>query len=757
MARRPGPTCVPDNAAFSLLKLGFNDRSRTMPPPMFRLLSVLLLLLPIATVSAEQRFEGELADAKGRFSIELPAGWQPGDRLIIFNRGLTMQQPAQLAFPRTAPNVQAREYWLEQGYGLAAGSYSSRGWALLDIEREQRALLAEFRRRAGEPGEILIVGGSLGGLVSLRTAEAFFAEGVEVAGVYSLCPALAGARTWDAALDIRLLFDAVCPDDRLPSGSQHLRWVIDYAMIPDSINDPEQIDEIIAQIAMGEIAVKIARCTGLFLPSWWLPSPGQLARRARLKELIGIETDHFLRTNLAYAIYVAADLIQAPEKLAGHNPLDNTEVDYGDADINARILRVERDPLAAVKLRAQSDPTGRIGNARVLALHTERDELLVPEHLQVLQQLDLPERQLAMALVGEEAPAHCKFSPAEFRAGFDGLRRWIDHDEKPDPARLDALCAQARGDLGQDQRCAFQSTEAIGDLDARIRPRGLELEPVTRHHSGAWFDPDYDGEGAIIEILDGGQHAVVSWYSYPASSEAGEQTWIIGLGRISEDGIHVGEARQYHGARFGQHAFDPDDVEERIWGEFTFWFDGCGSGEEHPGGLGVGRLRFAGPPEYGSGERRLLQLTGNVATPQLCPGAPPASQPHPQSRYSGSWFRGPEAPGEGLQLQVGGDGRAIAIWYSYDPQGRPAWMIGSAMLAADTDSWVIPLQRPRGTRFGNAFDPAQVQRPDWGELRITFTGCDTAQLRWTSSEPGWSDGEIALARLTRPAGLPACG
>jgi hypothetical protein len=721
--------------------------------PLLRCSIVLCALLLASAGHAQQRFEGSLPDASGRYSIELPAGWQPGGRMIIFNRGLTMQQPEQLGFPRVAPSTAAAQYWLSQGYALAAGSYASRGWALFGIERDQRALLAEFRRVAGDPGEILLVGGSLGGLVSMRTAESFHADGVDVAGVYALCPALAGARTWDAALDTRLLFDAVCPDDRLPRGSDHLPWVIDYSAIPDNINDPENIGDVINQVGMLEVANRIRRCTGLFQPSWLPASPEQMARRTQLKALMGIDSDSFLRTNLAYSIYVLADLVQAPEKLAGRNPFDNRFVDYGDPLINERILRVERDPLAAVELRAASNLGGAVGGARVLGVHTQRDELVVPEQLQVLQEL-LPAQQLALAVVAEDEPAHCSFSNAEFRAGFDGLRHWIDTGERPDATALRSRCEAVR-EAGE--RCGFEPTLAIGDLDARIRPRNLDLHAVSGFESGAWYDPEFAGEGAIIEMLAGGTHAVVAWYSYPAAGEAGEQTWIIGLGRVMADGIHVAEARQYQGARFGQDAFDSNDVQGRIWGQFTLWFDGCGGGQlAHPEGLGVGRLRYDGPAGYGSGERRLFQLTGNVSTPQFCAGSPPATTPHPQSRYSGSWYRGPEQAGEGLQLQVGGDGTAVAIWYTFDPQGRPAWLLGTAAVAVDADEWVIPLLRPRGTRWGTGFNPGDVQQLPWGELRIQFTGCDSAILRWTSSEAGWSNGQIALQRLTRPADLPAC-
>ncbi len=711
----------------------------------------LILLLPIAAnVAAQQRHEGRLADATGLYRIEVPSGWQAGGRLIIYNHGLTMQQPEQVGFPSTAPSSEARAYWLAEGYGLAAGSYSTRNWALFDIEREQRALLAEFRRIAGAPGEILLVGGSLGGLVSMRTAESFHADGVDVAGVYALCPPLAGARSWDTALDTRLLFDAVCPSP-LPTGSAHLPWVVDYDDIPSSINDIENIDDAEVVASILPAADRIRRCTGLFQPPI-LDTPDQLARRAQLKALLGVTSDDFLLTNLAYALYPMADLIQAPEKLDRANPFDNRFVDYGDAQLNAAILRVERDPVAAVKLCAQSDLSGRIGSARVLAIHTQRDELVIPEHLHVLEQIGIPDAQRATALVGEDAPAHCAFSGAEFLAGFESLRRWIDEDRKPTPASLRDVCEASGAQLGADQRCGFDPQLEIGSLDAKIRPRNLAMHQVSAYESGAWFDPATSGEGAIIEVLDGGTQAVVAWYSYPAPGEDGEQMWIIGVGKLTADGIHVPEARRYRGARFGA-AFNPADVESSHWGELTFWSAGTSCVNGVPSGQA--QLRYVGPDAFGRGERALQQLTLVGAR---CPATAqqPAPAAHPQSRFSGSWYRGPQAPGEGLQLQVDGSGNAVLIWYTFDPAGDAAWMVGTATAPAEGEPWRFAMQRPRGTEFGPGFDPARVVRHPWGEVLLRFEGCDRASLSWTSSEAGWVAGSVPLQRLTTPAGMAPC-
>src|SRR5690606_36339244 len=109
-----------------------------------------------------------------------------------------------------APSDELRDYFLQRGFALAAGSYSQRGWAVFNLRQDQRALLDVFEAEAGEPGAIFLLGGSLGGLVSLKTAEFWAEDGEPVAGTLALCPPLAGARTWDGAADLKLAYDSIC-------------------------------------------------------------------------------------------------------------------------------------------------------------------------------------------------------------------------------------------------------------------------------------------------------------------------------------------------------------------------------------------------------------------------------------------------------------------------------------------------------------------------------------------------------------------
>jgi hypothetical protein len=561
--------------------------------------------------------------------------------------------------------------------------------------------------------------------------------------VLAACPLRGGARTWDQAVDVRLLFDAVCSEHPLPASSDPaLPWILDAASIPADIDDIDDPDSL---LQLASAANRVRQCTGLFQPDL-LDSSAQRARLAQLKALLGVSSDDFLKTQLGYALFPLSDLVRDPAKLDGHSAFDNRNVLYGDPDIDARVLRVQRDPLAAVRLAASSNPRGGWGDARVLVLHTDRDELVFPEHVDTLRRLVRDAARPAVsAFVREAAPGHCQFTEAELNSGLSALQAWIDGADAPSARDLDATC-EATADSAA---CRFDPDYAVASLDTRIRPRGLQLDLGNPHHTGAWFDPAFDGEGWVVEVLENGIDAAVTWYTYPDSEQAGEQRWIAGVGRIAEDGIHVAEAFETRGAVFAD--FDPAAVEYLPWGEFTLAFDGCAAAST----LGQGSLRYRSRSGQ-RGERRLLQIASHAVVPQHCSVADPAPGAHPDSRYSGSWYRGPEAPGEGLQLLVDAQGHGTLVWYTFDLQGNPAWLLGPPRAAEAAGRWRFQMLRPRGTRFGADFDPAQVDPADWGEVELRFTGCDDAELRWTPSEPGWSPGNAALVRLTRPAGGASC-
>ncbi len=649
------------------------------------------------------------------YRIAVPETWRAGDDLVVYQRGLSFERDLS---PDLGPLLDVQ---LEQGYAVAASGFSQAGWAVFASAQDNRELVDRFRTDVGTPGRILTYGGSMGGYIALQMAED---PALNVSGSLAMCPAAAGYRTWDTALDLRVTYDAVCAG-------------VDGGELPQGVDQPWLVRPTdVTPIGLESVIVRINRCTGVNLPDW-LRSEGQRERLQRLKSTFGIDSDDFLLLNLGYATLGLSDLVRDPGKLDGGVGLGNLFVDYGDADLNARIRRVAADPFAALDFRMRSGLRGT-GSAKVISLHTSRDELVVPEHQSWLRQA-VPANRLTSALIDELAPSHCEFEPAEAVAAWNSLRAWVDGGEQPDAVELKARCL-ALTDAGVEGPCRIDPVAQPASLDAAIRPRNVPITQVDARFSGNWYDASRDGEGWLIEIIDA-HSALVYGFTYPADGEAGDQQWLVGTGEIVGDGIIVDEVYGMRGGQFGD-AFSSDQASFVPWGRLRLTFDACGSGH----------LRFNGPAAYGDGERRLTQLlhlgSQSCDARRADAGGPGA--------LSGSWFD-PAGPGQGLVLDIRDDGVSTVTYFGYAlATGAPLWLHGQGQVDGDGRLRFDTVARPHGTVF-NAFDSMAIDRSAWGTIEIDFASCDQAVMRYRSNDPAYGEGELPLSRLTRPVGVGDCG
>lgn len=406
---------------------------------------------------ATQEFSGQ-APSGAWFRMEAPDEWKPGDALVLFQHGLDFSDAS--GPPDLGP---LKSVMLAEGYAVAASAFNQRGWAMFTAVDDNRELVALFERQFGLPGEIVPFGGSLGGLIALKLAEAPGFPPVHAA--YSLCPAAAGSRIWDTAIDARLAYDVVCRDaGELEEGSPPLPWALDLEDIPDDLGDLQDQARVLPTL------LDVTRCTGVGLPDY-LRNDAMDKRRRELMEFVHITDERFFVTNLGYAIYVMSDLVRASDKLGGHNPFTTAGVDYAsDAKIQADIVRIRADPRAAALLRRVSDFRGRVGSARILSMHTSRDQLVIPSNQEFVRKV-LPADQLTSVIVDEETPSHCGFSTAEGVAGWEALRAWRDGSPQPDAISLQQRCESLVADRQASGACRFDPDSEVAAFDSIVRPR----------------------------------------------------------------------------------------------------------------------------------------------------------------------------------------------------------------------------------------------------------------------------------------------
>ncbi|KAA9131292.1 hypothetical protein F3N42_08160 [Marinihelvus fidelis] len=281
----------------------------------------------------------------------------------------------------------------------------------------------------------------------------------------------------------------------------------------------------------------------------------------------------------------------------------------------------------------------------------------------------------------------------------------------------------------------FDNESDIGGWDDSLTMRvqaGGAAEPFTLEPgiASAWYDPEHDGEGFIIEMLSGGQ-AVLYWFTY---DESGNQDWYIGAGQQRGNRLVFDALTQTSGGVFGED-FDPAQVTRETVGQVGFLFSGCDNGHV----------------DWHIGNRQGRQAIQRVTHLQGLDCGPPLAAPvRQESQYSGAWYD-PAHDGEGFTVQVLGGDQVVVYWFSFDPEGKRRWIFGLGGIV-DGRFEFAEMLTSRGGVFGDDFDPATVEYLPWGTLTLEL-GCDGGTASWTSTEPGFAPGTLSLQQLTRMDGL----
>lgn len=277
---------------------------------------------------------------------------------------------------------------------------------------------------------------------------------------------------------------------------------------------------------------------------------------------------------------------------------------------------------------------------------------------------------------------------------------------------------------GLDSTLSLQVTDQV--LDA---PFVLEAGITS-----SWFDPSHDGEGFLVEILTN-DRAVMYWYTYDGE---GGQDWLFAPGEVRGNRIEFSTLYRASGGIFGPE-FDPDKVIVEDVGSASFIWSDCDSGSmSYRIGPGQGRMDLS----------RIVKLMALD-----CPEQPQVATHPPvpeEARLSGSWYD-PTHDGEGFNLEMLEDNRALVYWFSYDKEGNRRWFFGvgenrGGKLVFDE------MQTSKGGIFGPDFDPDTVEFPPWGTLELDLD-CNEGTATYNSTEEGFGSGVLNVVRLTTIEGF----
>ena len=392
------------------------------------------------------------------YTIAIPKNWDPQTGLVIWNHGfegfltsfenndlLSILDPAWEGFytgkvkekPSLGPFA---DFILSNGFAMAASSYSQTGWAVFDSHISNGELHQQFLSTVSElkklaPKKLYIIGGSMGGIVTLRDLESNIIPSPN--GALLLCGANAGSINWSEAFDLRVIYDSVC---RTVSGAELPEpWYERPGLLFGEIDYLDSLNKCVGMASR----LLIDETNPLEVFAWEQLNPNRAERLKFILNKSKTINSYFLALNLWYSVFQLPRLISEPNKLNGINPISNVGVDYGDPFINQSATRVIGLPSSGKNLQDNFTPTGKVKNTKIISIHTSHDGLVKVQNQSVLQAL-IPAKQLTIAIVDDSnKPSHCGFSIDEGLAAWKELTDWVEGSEQPNASDLLATCISA--------------------------------------------------------------------------------------------------------------------------------------------------------------------------------------------------------------------------------------------------------------------------------------------------------------------------
>jgi pimeloyl-ACP methyl ester carboxylesterase len=353
-------------------------------------LIALWLTCSLVTFAQDNKVESGTING-ANFRIEVPANWNNG--LVMYCHGY--------ALAGSTPNLDGgkplRDVFLSRGFAVAQSAYSVQGWAVKEAVEDTEALRKYFVAKYGAPKETIVLGHSMGGVITLATIEKYpevYDGALPMCGPLNV--SLNGLQ--ERVFDMLVTFDFQFPNvvgtlANLPKGAR-----LDMAKVKAALE--AALDKAVMFAKRYSIAVN--------------DLPGTLAFWYEINRELQVRT--------------------------GGNPFDNRNTIYDgfddDVAVNRGVKRYTADAKAREYLRQHYAPTGRISDP-VLTIHTTYDPLIpgryISEYNSIANVAGTQDLFVAKFVV---AKGHCTFTPAQTGAAFDELLKWVREKKKPEAGEV---------------------------------------------------------------------------------------------------------------------------------------------------------------------------------------------------------------------------------------------------------------------------------------------------------------------------------
>ncbi len=447
---------------------------------------VTALALLLATVApARAQFTVETVALKGAYGVILvPDNWNGS--LFLYAHGYSADQRLITPFPSDLgpgdfltldPNgrvnllFRATVLPVLNGYASATTTFSSVGWYVKDAIKDIETLRRYFVNKHGKPKYTYLWGHSGGGMVTSTVIEYFPKT---YAGAAPLCgPAAGGRRNFNAAWDLRAVYEYVCgdvagaqlacrvcsdgrsrclDDSHCPGGqtcgapepSSPPELGLSRECTDFLLANPATFTETPTDVGGGFVEGPVTTCFGP-LDAAAARTPEQAGRRDLFLRASQIPED-FIGTDMFFASIGMAEVVHRRNR--GKHPWGNAGVEYNPpalsagerAALNAGIPRTREDAAAVRYMRRYYEPRGRT-QSKVLTVHALDDGLVIPENENTYRDIfDAAGRSDQLVQLYTSAGGHCGFIN-ELLPSLNALTAWVERGQKPTVASVQATCA----------------------------------------------------------------------------------------------------------------------------------------------------------------------------------------------------------------------------------------------------------------------------------------------------------------------------
>lgn len=309
--------------------------------------------------------------------------------------------------------LRAGYFWIGTTYRI--GGYGVR-LAADDVDLSRRIYWKHF----GRPVRTILHGQSYGGNVVAKLAEqgALDTAGAPVYDGVFLTGAALGkrVRTYDALLDVRVVYQYFCHNLPRPDEAQYPAWM----GLPKG-----------SALTRSDVRQRVNDCTGVASA----PSKRSIGQQRKLKAILGATglTEKQLSPRMELTVFRLQDVVQ--NFLGGRNPMDNGKRVYrgsgNDRALNKGVERFTASIAARDTLSYDSDLHGGIIRPTI-SLHAKFDptvSYLAQGHYRDVVK-HAGQSHLLMPLLTSE-DQHSKLSDSEYLASLAALVDWMESGNKP--------------------------------------------------------------------------------------------------------------------------------------------------------------------------------------------------------------------------------------------------------------------------------------------------------------------------------------